>query len=335
MVISEELERRKAAAAAVQRNAVISHAAANYSSGGLKRSPAELLWLNKRGCPIGTVPIRRRHRHHHHSLEDDDVKTNTESHLDFAGVIVGKAPSGQFTGAKATMTIWNPILRGDNQYSSAALYLDNIGDNIHIRAGWIVHPTLYGDSRTRLFSRWTREDGDYGTTGCYNNHCPGFVVFSNKIPLDYPFPNMSQFEGDQFDTTIDVFQSASGDWVLSVDEETLGIWTAPIFSSMTSAATQLRFGGECFKPEGQDTSPEMGSGRFSNGQYDKTCYMRRVSYYDSIYGSNVVSDDMVQLHDSRCYYEGSQGYNFEDDWYGYSFMFGGAGKEDEVRCLGD
>ncbi|RAL48122.1 hypothetical protein DM860_005546 [Cuscuta australis] len=317
MVISEELERRKAAAAAVQRNNdVVSHAAANYSSGGLKRSPAELLWLNKRGCPIGTVPIRRRRRHHH-SLEDD-VKTITESHLDVR-VIVGKAPSGQFTGAKATMTIWNPMLRGDDQYSSAALYLDNIGDNdhniiIHIRAGWI------------------REDDDYATTGCYNDQCPGFVVFSNKIPLDYPFPNMSQFEGDQFDTTID---STWGDWVLSVDEETLGIWTTPIFSSMASAATQLRFGGECFKPEGQDTSPEMGSGRFNNGQYDKTCYMRRVSYYDSIYGSNVVSDDMVQLHDSRCYYEGSQGYNFEDDWYGYSFMFGGAGKEDEVRCLGD
>ncbi|CAH9128393.1 unnamed protein product [Cuscuta epithymum] len=111
------------------------------------------------------------------------------------------------------------------------------------------------------------------------------------------------------------------------------MWTKSIFSSMSETAAQLRFGGESFEAEGEVYSPEMGSGAFVNGQYDKTCYMRRLFYIDPVYGGNVVDDSMVQAQDSRCYYCGDNGFNYKDDWYAYSFLFGGGGGKDNVDCF--
>nr|GMD85229.1 uncharacterized protein LOC109169836 [Ipomoea batatas] len=243
------------------------------------------------------------------------IAANSESLTEstFAGLIVGNAPSGRFTGAKATMTIWNPILRGDYQYSSSSLYVE--------------------DEDNQIVVGWTSDN--YAKTGCYINHCPGFVITSNVIPVDYPFPNMSVFEGQQFDVTLEVVKGSNGDWELNFNDQTLGTWPSSIFSKMSESASRLRFGGECFKPEGQSQSPQMGSGRFKFKQYDKTCYMRRVSYSDPVYGSAVLDESMVQTQLSRCYFAESIGYNFHDDWYQYSFMFGGAGGRDGERCLGN
>ncbi|XP_019174270.1 PREDICTED: uncharacterized protein LOC109169836 [Ipomoea nil] len=226
------------------------------------------------------------------------------------------------------MTIWNPKLKGDHQYSSSALYVED-GDN-QIRVGWIVNPALYGDSRTRLFSGWTKDN--YGKIGCYLSHCPGFLMTSNVVPLDYPFPNMSEFEGEQFDVTFEVVKGSFDGWELKFNDQALGSWASSLFSKMGKSASQLRFGGECYKLEGQSTSPEMGSGRFKNEQYDKTCYMRRVSYTDPEYGSTVLSDDIVKTQISRCYFASSMGYNFKDSWYQYSFFFGGGGGLDGGIC---
>nr|GMD81565.1 umecyanin-like [Ipomoea batatas] len=128
---------------------------------------------------------------------------------------------------------------------------------------------------------------NYGKTGCYINHCPGFVMTSNVVPLDYAFPNISVLRGEQFDVTLQVVK-------------------------MGDSASQLRFGGECYEPENQGVSPQMGSGgRFREGKYDRTAY--------------------VQI--SRCYFATNEGYNFKDDWYGYSFMYGGKDGQDGAECF--
>nr|GMD91076.1 uncharacterized protein LOC109169837 [Ipomoea batatas] len=337
MIISKELEKQKARLAYEKQSST-----AKYYNNSAKNSifnPKEL-WLNKKGCPIGCVPIRRMSKQQLQKIQnlhipkytpqklDNHSYAQTQTFTDFAGLIVGNAPSGRFTGAKATMTIWNPTLQGDHQYSSSSLYVED-GDN-QIVVGWTVHPSIYPDTRTRLFSKWTSDN--YAKTGCYINHCPGFVITSNVIPIDYPFPNMSELEGEQFDVTLEV--SSNGDWELNYNDQTLGTWPSSIFSKMRDSASQLRFGGECYKPEGQTKSPQMGSGTFKFKQYDKTCYMRRVSYYDPVYGFAGLDDGMARAQISRCYFAESVGYNFGDDWYQYSFMFGGAGGADGQRCLG-
>nr|GMD78883.1 cucumber peeling cupredoxin-like [Ipomoea batatas] len=243
------------------------------------------------------------------------ANANVQTNGPFAGLLVGNAPSKRFTGAKATMTIWNPSLRGEKQYSSASLYVED-GDN-QIRVGWI--------------------SDNYGKTGCYINHCPGFVMTSNVVPLDYAFPNISVLRGEQFDVTLQVVKRSTGDWEFNYNDQQLGTWTSSIFSKMGESASQLRFGGECYEPENQGVSPQMGSGgRFREGKYDRTAYMRQLSYTDPIYGDAVLDDSMVQVQISRCYFATNEGYNFKDDWYGYSFMYGEKPKLTSVRqsfCL--
>lgn len=104
---------------------------------------------------------------------------------------------------------------------------------------------------------------------------------------------------------------------------------------MGESASQLRFGGECYKPEGQIDNSQMGSGIFRDKRYDRTSYMRQVSYSDPLYGDAVLDDSMVQVQTSRCYFAKSQGYNFGDAWYGYSFFYGGRGGKDGQRCVID
>lgn len=61
----------------------------------------------------------------------------------FAGLLVRNAPSERFAGGKATMTIWNPKIRGDHQYSSASIYVED--EDNQIRVGWIVSYSFMPD----------------------------------------------------------------------------------------------------------------------------------------------------------------------------------------------
>nr|GMD08253.1 uncharacterized protein LOC109169837 [Ipomoea batatas] len=307
MIIAKELEGQKAKLALEEHN---STAKKNNSFN------PEDLWLNKKGCHIGSVPIPKCR-----SKEQLQIVRN-----------VGRA---QYTSQKLD----------NHSYDGAPSHLDvrhtlkilvkyeilEDGDN-QIRVGWIVHPALYGDSRTRLFSRWTSHN--YGKTGCYINHCPGFVITSNVVPLNYAFPQISVSRGEQFDVTLGVSKSSTGNWEFYYNDQKLGTWPSSIFSKMGESASQLRFGGECYEPKNQGVSPQMGSGdKFKNGQYDRTAYMRQLRYSDSRDGDFDVNDAMVQVQMSRCYYAASQGYNSHDDWYRYSFMYGGMGGQDGARCF--
>nr|GMD76924.1 blue copper protein-like [Ipomoea batatas] len=141
----------------------------------------------------------------------------------------------------------------------------------------------------------------------------GFVMTSNVVPLDYAFPNISVLRGEQFDVTLQVVKRSTGDWELNYNDQQLG---------------------ECYEPENQGVSPQMGSGgRFREGKYDRTAYMRQLGYIDPTYGDAVLDDSMVQVQISRCYFATNEGYNFKDDWYGYSFMYGGKGGQDGAECF--
>ncbi|KAJ0043146.1 hypothetical protein Pint_19252 [Pistacia integerrima] len=55
----------------------------------------------------------------------------------------------------------------------------NPSDNdIHVTH---VNPNLYGDNKTRLYTRWTVDRDDQ--TGCYNTLCPGFIQVGS-VPLN-------------------------------------------------------------------------------------------------------------------------------------------------------
>ena len=82
----------------------------------------------------------------------------------------------------------------------------------------------------------------------------------------------------------------------------------------------MKWGGYVFTQPEDETSPQMGSGKFDNGEYQRTAYMTNVQYV----GANnqlVRSPNDIQTAKSRCDLEGDESY--KDETIGYTFCFGG------------
>uniref|UniRef100_M1D8H7 Neprosin PEP catalytic domain-containing protein n=1 Tax=Solanum tuberosum TaxID=4113 RepID=M1D8H7_SOLTU len=231
---------------------------------------AEEFWLNKKGCPIGTVPIRR--------LTQEQLQNAKDASLSMA----------------------NKSLAED--------IID-------------VHPQLYGDSRTRLYSHWTVNGGQ--KTGCYNNICPGFVQLDTEVPIDYAFPKISRPMYDDEELLIQIYKDQ--DYYLYIQSMfSIGFWPETMFNELRNGSQVVRYGGQAFTPAGQQYSPPMGNGNFQDGNPHTTCHMRQVLYGVG-YNTEVQPDEsLVQTHQSRCYHEGSQ-HNAHDDYWDYNFLFGGGG----------
>ncbi|WMV26456.1 hypothetical protein MTR67_019841 [Solanum verrucosum] len=173
---------------------------------------AEEFWLNKEGCPIGTVPIRRLTQEQLENTKDASLSMANESLaediIDFAGISINASPEiKKFTSVSTSVTLYNPQVNGLGQYSSATIFhqsADNATNFEQIQAGWIVHPKLYGDSRTRLYSHWTTDANR--KIGCYNNICPGFVLLDNEVPIDYAFPKIPRSMYDDYELLIQIYK---------------------------------------------------------------------------------------------------------------------------------
>ncbi|KAK9985101.1 hypothetical protein SO802_034626 [Lithocarpus litseifolius] len=197
-------------------------------------------WLNGKGCPVGMVPIRR------NTMADlKGAKLATEIHsskykpltVDKPGThyaIVGtKNKNNVYHGGSASISIYNPKVKG-TQYSSARIKVQNYPDSIEV--GWTVNPTLYNDTRTRL----------YTSTKTAKSSC--------------------------FDT----YDSSNGNWFLKFgqDETVIGFWPKNVFTALGDGANYDEWGGEVFSPPGVP-SPPMGSGYSErlkeNNKYDAYC----------------------------------------------------------------
>ncbi|XP_015072682.1 uncharacterized protein LOC107016868 [Solanum pennellii] len=270
MTITKKLERQKLKAMEPKRGNELD---------GFK---AEEYWLNKEGCPVGTVPIRK------------ITKKQLQRDLD------------------ASMSL-------GNQY---------FGYN------WIdVHPSLNGDTRTHLYTKWTVDS--YQKTGCYNTKCPGFIQLSRTIPIDYAFPRTSEIESYyKEEVLLRLYQTKYFDYHLTmpVMNEEIGMWPYEVFNKLTENAGDLvQYGGKVYTPGGQYITPPMGNGQFRGGHWLLTSYMRKVLYEIEVDGhKQQVSPDesKVEPRESRCFYEGNH-YNAKDGYWDYNFLFGGAGGGDQ------
>ena len=95
----------------------------------------------------------------------------------------------------------------------------------------------------------------------------------------------------------------------------VGYFPEKLFFELNSRADTLKWGGYVFTGPNDNASPQMGSGKFDNGEYQRTAYMTNVQYV----GANnqlVRSPNDIQTAESRCY---------KDETLGYTFYFGGKG----------
>ncbi|KAG5612310.1 hypothetical protein H5410_023591 [Solanum commersonii] len=283
---------------------------------GSERIKAEEYWLNKKGCPIGTVPIRKMTKKQLQSATRHVPSSFAHEYfgynwIDFAGIkIKASPPIERFFGVSAFISLYNPQVNGTGQYRAATMFFSNGGgQNLEeIQVGWIV-------------------DG-HQKTGCYNTKCLGFIQLSRVIPIDYAFPRTSQIETNyKEEVLLRLYQTEYFDYHLTmpVMNEEIGMWPYEVFDKLSANAADLvQFGGKLYTPGDQDVSPAMGNGQFRGGYWQLTCYMRKVWYEIEIDGQKkqVVPDDSkIISQDSRCYYEGNH-YNANDGYWDYNFLFG-------------
>lgn len=293
---------------------------------GNNHSKYEKIWLEKKGCPFGTVPIPKKTSKKGAKCLSPMLLSSSLVGIDgydFAGIRVYPVPpQTKYYGASALVNIYAPEVK-PQQFSAATVFVDSGTDQI--QAGWMVNPDLNGDNNVRLYNLWTRDHRT--STGCYNTQCPGYVHVYNLIPVNYAFPKTStQYE--KVDVNITVSQADNGDWLFLMDTQMLGYWPASLFTTLKDGADKISFGGQVYTPT--DNSPPMGSGDFFGGNYPKTCYMHQVAVLNNQATHMSPDSSHVEEVDSRCYYEGYEELSQED---GYRFLFGGRGGKAGIECF--
>ncbi|CAI0381656.1 unnamed protein product [Linum tenue] len=232
------------------------------------------IWLNGKGCPIGTVPIRK-------TTKNDLLRANlavaVTSNLN-PGVHVAVLRSTgdkRYHGAGMYTSVYNHEVQA-NQYTSSRFKLQNGPDSIAV--GWVVNPSLYQDSYTRLFIYTMTKD-----VHCYNTYCPGFVVTNHEIPLDVILSPVSRRGGPTYEQNFVISKKDhyTGDWILryGIHNKVLGFWPRDIFTGLAGFANYAEWGGEVYSPPGS-VIPRMGSGCRPYGDAKLDGYARTIMVVD-------------------------------------------------------
>ncbi|VAI08577.1 unnamed protein product [Triticum turgidum subsp. durum] len=198
------------------------------------------------------------------SKNDDDTKYYFAVHL------TGDNDKGYY-GISANMDVYGHNLNV-GQLSAGAIWIHNWEGDVNkklntIIVGWVVWPYRFNDSRTHLFTVWTKDN--HRSTGCVNLDCPGFKVVKGSpiSPGDIISP-ISGISRKRQTITIRVSkESSSGDWWLYYGINgvpiRVGYFPASLFDSLSTKATQISIGGHARSTK-NTIAPPMGSGAFAS-----------------------------------------------------------------------
>ncbi|XP_075107076.1 protein neprosin-like [Nicotiana tabacum] len=244
------------------------------NSGTSTTSGLSTIWLNDEGCPVGTVPIKRNDKddliRQRHIPPPEDITFDVQ----LAIVAIARTqnnPNNKFGGATMAASLWNPHVEGQ-QHSACRLKIQKGSDIVQV--GWRVDPTLYGDTKTRLFIHFQA-----GNIHCFNILCPGFVLVNTKIPIDKVYDNISQIGEDSWEDTMSIDRDlVNGNWWLLLEENytQIGFWPQRIFTDLKSFATNVEWGGVVYSSSSVH-GPPMGSGLFPIGNTGHEAYCRKIT----------------------------------------------------------
>ncbi|WCJ25429.1 hypothetical protein M5689_007313 [Euphorbia peplus] len=275
------------------------------------------LWANGKGCPTGSVPIRR-------ITKDDLIKAKRAGELYASNLKIQNAerPGFYYYGARMMSALYNPKLNATSQYSSSQLKIQNGQENIIV--GWTVHPGVYPDSQTRFFIYTNAKDKH-----CFNNFCDLFIQVRADIPLDFVFNPISQIGGSTYLQNFFVYRDiANGNWFLELSNDPeqnaiLGWWPSKVFTGLANFGSYIEWGGEVYTPD-HIPAPEMGSGKFAalDNRYVATC-----TNLKTVNEANQVVDalNLVPLEDTdEFYYVKDEGY--VNSFSQHLMFYGGRGR---------
>ncbi|XP_071902561.1 protein neprosin-like [Coffea arabica] len=243
------------------------------------------LWTDSgESCPDGTVPIRRTtmkdvlragslHKFGRKSFSKQNTKISSNDQLRPVGDVTGDC----YSGARLYIHVWkaNETDQYDFRLSQVWMASGNSTSNDlnTVEAGWQVNPKLFGDNSPRFFTYWTADS--YGTTGCYNLLCSGFVQTNNRISLGAAIsPRFSQ-NGRELDIGIPMIiakDAKHGHWWLEIGPGiVVGYWPSLLFSRLHSHANMVQFGGIMVKARsmGLNAPAQITAGDISVGGVGK------------------------------------------------------------------
>jgi hypothetical protein len=288
---------------------------------------------NPIGCASGHIPMRRI------TIEELTRFESLEQFLqkgpDGAGQLPSISPVGvthkyAYTyqnksnqGGSNTLNLWSPpVDTAQSQVFSLAqhwivgYYSNNVVQTVE--GGWQVYPQKYATTNAVLFIYWTA-DG-YGTTGCYNLDCPGFVQTSSSLHLGAGFSNYSVAGGPQYQVTLSrrLYQ---GNWWLGVGSKWVGYYPILLYQNgpLASQSTQIEFGGETV---GSTSWPPMGGGSFASSGFRHAAYQKNIKFYNS--SGNLKSAVLTGVQSSPSCYT-AKVFNKSGTSWGTYFFFGGPG----------
>ncbi|KAL3537234.1 hypothetical protein ACH5RR_000600 [Cinchona calisaya] len=307
--------------------------------------PIFQLWQLNGSCPEGTIPIRRTSnadvlrassikkngKKKQESIPDQLSSANRTFDIQSGHEhVIAYAQGSKYYGAKAIINVWKPQIQSPNEFSGSQIWIIGGSDsNLNtVEAGWMAHPKLFGDDRTRLFTYWT-SDG-YHSTGCYNLLCSGFIQVSQKISLGAVIKPISSYHGSQFDITLLIWKDPrEGGWWLQYWKEVIGYWPQNLFQDLAlyDSASLVEWGGEVLntQSDGQHTTTQMGSGHFPEEKFGGASFFKNIKVVDEHNSLRPPSELGTVVDKPKCY---NIALGKSNDW-GNFFYYGGPGRSSD------
>lgn len=189
-------------------------------------------------------------------------------------------------GAEASFNLWSPYVERHDEFSLSQMWVTRgSGASLDtVEAGWQVYEDLYGDNRAHLFIYFTPDN--YGSGGCYNLSCDGFVQVSNTIYPGAGFTVYSQTNGAQYSIRLLWYKDGTnGHWWFRYGDTWVGYYPRELFDAngLRNQADTIDFGGEIVNrnSNGRHTRTDMGSGAFPAGGFGVAAYTRTIRYVDT------------------------------------------------------
>jgi hypothetical protein len=194
-----------------------------------------------------------------------------------------------------------------------------------VETGWQVYRDLYGDWRAHLFIYFTPDN--YGSGGCYNLSCSGFVQVNNTVYIGGGFTQYSSQGGPQYTIKLLWYKDGTeGHWWLRYGDTWVGYYPRTLFdgNGLRNDANYIDFGGEIVntRTDNRHTRTDMGSGHWPYEGYGYTAFQRGLRYVDTSNFYQRATGLTRSVTNNMCY--DLSLYSSSGSWEEY-FYFGGSG----------
>jgi hypothetical protein len=301
--------------------------------------PTHMIKLNSL-CNIGSIPLKKlkiKHLTRFSTLADfkrKKLKGASEDTIE-APALTGPTDLHQYAVIGKTVNNWginskisafNPYTESSTEFSLSQIWaVGGSGSNTEtVEVGLQRYKQRNGDNYPRIFIYFTPDN--YGSGGCYDLDCSGFVQIDNSISIGSRLSTYSQIGGSQHEMQMAlVRERTQGNWWLQISGKWIGYWPNSLFDStgLKDKSTRVSAGGEIInKNTTRHTGTDMGSGLFASEGWTKAAYQREIMYVNTSNQYTHMTSPYISETDSNCY-----DINFiagTGNWKSYFYM-GGTG----------